>query len=107
MPHPGLEALQPRPTGSGASRHREYEPARSSGICSSRSPAVGVSVRSRDPLRWLVRLSVRWCGAALVPAVSPASIRARGRCSWRYERAPARASWVPRWRHRWTPHLER
>jgi hypothetical protein len=36
-------------------------------------PAVVVSVRGREPLRWAVRLSVRSCGPAPITAVSSAS----------------------------------
>jgi hypothetical protein len=39
------------------------DPARSLGIRSSRSPAVVVRVRGREPLRWAVRASMRSCGA--------------------------------------------
>jgi hypothetical protein len=49
---------------------------RSFGIRSFRSPAVVVSVRGREPLRWAVRASVRSCGAAPILAVSSASISA-------------------------------
>jgi hypothetical protein len=43
---------------------------------SSRSPAVVVSVRGREPLRWAVRAVVRSCGAAPIAAVSSASVSA-------------------------------
>ena len=38
------------------------------------SPAVVEIVRGRDPLRWLIRVSVRSCGPAPITAVSSASI---------------------------------
>ena len=58
----------------GSSRDGKNDPARSLGICSSTSPAVVVSVRGREPLRWVVRLSVRSCGCAPIAAVASASI---------------------------------
>lgn len=51
-------------------------PVRSFGIRSSRSPAVVVSVRGRDPLRCAVRWSLRSQGPAPITAVSSASINA-------------------------------
>jgi hypothetical protein len=59
-----------------SSSEGKNDPVRSLGIRSSRSPAVVLSTRGREPLRWEVRASVRWCGPAPITAVSSASIRA-------------------------------
>ncbi len=49
-------------------------PVRSFGMPTSMSPAAVVTSFGRCPLRWAVRLSVRWPDAALIAAVSSASI---------------------------------
>ncbi len=59
-----------------SSRDGKNEPVRSLGMRSSRSPAVVVSTRGREPLRWAVRDLVRSCGAAPIVAVNSASISA-------------------------------
>jgi hypothetical protein len=59
-----------------SSRDGKNDPARSLGMARSTSPAVVVSTRSRWPLRWAVRASVRSCGAAPITAVASASINA-------------------------------
>jgi hypothetical protein len=50
------------------------DPERSLGIFSSTSPALVVSVRSRWPLRRLVRSGVRWWGWASITVVASASM---------------------------------
>jgi hypothetical protein len=75
---------QVRPTANSAwsirrrrsSSEGKNDPARSFGMRSSRSPAVVVSVRGREPLRWAVRLSLRSWAPAPIVAVSSASISA-------------------------------
>jgi len=52
------------------------DPARSLGIRSSRSPAVVVNVRDREPFRCAVRASLRSQGPAPITLVSSASINA-------------------------------
>jgi hypothetical protein len=59
-----------------SSRLGKNDPARSLGMRSSKSPAVVDSTRGRCPLRCPSRVSVRWCGAAPITAVSSASMRA-------------------------------
>jgi hypothetical protein len=44
----------------GSNSAGKNEPSRSFGMRSSTSPALVNSNRDRDPLRWAVRVSVRW-----------------------------------------------
>ena len=59
-----------------SSRDGKNDPVRSFGIRNSRSPAVVVNVRARDPLRCAVRSLVRSQGPASITAVSSTSINA-------------------------------
>jgi len=52
------------------------EPARSFGICNSRSPATVLTVLGRCPLRCAKRVSVRSCGPAPITELNSASINA-------------------------------
>ena len=65
----------------GSSSDGKNDPTRTLGIRSSTSPAGVDNRRVLDPLRWLMRASVRSWGSAPITAVSSASIRSCIPCS--------------------------
>lgn len=57
-----------------SSRLGKNEPSRNLGIPSSTSPAGVDSSLAQWPLRWVIRVSVRWWGPAPMKAVASASM---------------------------------
>jgi hypothetical protein len=64
------------PAASLQQRRKKNDPLRSLGIRRSKSPAMVVNVRGREPIRWLVLVSVLSYRPAPIAAVSSASISA-------------------------------